>query len=128
MRIRPLARHAITLAAALAAPWALAGPTVNVTVADGSVSVSQKTVRAAAGDDAITWVLKTPGYAFASEGIVIDGDAPYRCAKVSATEMRCDKMRRSSGAKYSYQVNVQAVGGARSTLRTSGSDVWIQND
>jgi hypothetical protein len=119
------------VALAMGATGALAGPTVDVTVRDGVVSTSQSTIAMNSGDDGITFVIRTEGYAFAPGGVSIgSANSGYRCAPANDanTSYRCVKRGHASGSNYQVQINVVSRRQTRTAPPDPPNGIWVQDN
>jgi hypothetical protein len=111
-RATPAACLLALAAAALAAaplPAAAQDMTIDVSVRDGRLVLSARS----AGPGPTRWVLRTPGYAFAGSGVVIDGGGSWRCAvEGSRQAARCAPAARSAQGASSYRLTVVATDGS----------------
>ncbi|MBP6764374.1 MAG: hypothetical protein KA141_05230 [Rubrivivax sp.] len=122
------------VASALAVPaWAQLtrsmSRTINVAVVNGRIAVSEAGATIGAGDSVVVWRLQTAGYAFAEDGVVLDGgDDAYHCEPGSdARNFRCSRLKAASGQRFSYTINLVDLrsGGAAGLPQPH---VWIVND
>jgi hypothetical protein len=89
--------------------------TVDVTVSGKTISANPDTLSALKKHSKFVWTLKTPGYTFAANGIVIEGDGTEygKCGPhgKSTTAFICKKLKHIDKKRYKYDINLLDASG-----------------
>lgn len=99
---------------------------IDVRVVDGQIVVDEEEARTTPDHGGLVWRIVTPGYRFASDGIVISSEGRHRCGAIAnGQRYRCAKLRHSSGQRYKYDVKLVD---SRSGQSLAPLDPWIIDD
>ena len=128
-------KSVVLLAASLLALSALADPgeqgekpdhpSIDVTVTNGQVAVSEEETTTSEGEGALVWRLAQGQYVFAANGIAIDSHGKHACnLSHDGHSVRCSKRGHIKGERYKYSVNVED---ASTHQALPPLDPWIVN-
>lgn len=122
MKTRSIVGATLLATAGLCALNASAQPAdrvVQVTVANGRIVVAEREVRVQKSQGALLWRLPDGDFSFPANGIVITAPTGVfmPCTPIAnGRQFRCVIANRVTGARYKYDVNVNAGGTALPTL------------
>ena len=102
-------------------------PAVDVTVADGAISVSQNGVRTPSGTATLVWQLKTEGFRFTSASIDFGDKAEFfSCSTLDFGKVvRCVKSAQAPSGQLGYRIRLSD---GQSMLEMPQPNVFIQNE
>jgi hypothetical protein len=125
-------KSVVLLAASLLALSALAEPgdkpdhpSIDVTITNGQVGVSEDETTTSEGEGALVWRLSQSEYAFTANGIAINSHGRHSCrVSQDAHSVRCVKNGHIKGERYKYSVSVED---ASTHQALPPLDPWIVN-
>jgi hypothetical protein len=100
-------------------------PPIEVTVDAGATKVTEVRATTTQKQATLVWRVTTPGFVFASNGIVFKVQGHHSC-KISGdrTEFKCSKLGHVRGVDYKYDVYLLSLDG-RPLIKL---DPWIVNE
>lgn len=101
--------------------------TIDVSVVDGAIRVSQTGVRTPSGTVSVVWQLRTDGYRFNSSSIDFGSAQGYfSCSTFNnGVSIRCTKSDQAPSGQLPYRIRLSD---GQSMLEMPQPNVFIQND
>ncbi|MEJ6007857.1 hypothetical protein WG899_20095 [Paucibacter sp. AS339] len=117
----------LALAANLSLAQGNSDKTVNVTVNGAAITANPDPVAMSKQHNKLRWELKSSGYTFADNGIVIQGNGgDYGDCGIKGKDKRmfeCKKLKHADGKRFKYDINLLNAAGQSISV-----DPVIQND